>query len=60
LVRGEGLAERADAIFAVRQAVDLLEAAESGDQKRLRSRLTTVENEWVLYRRFEGAVHSPE
>ena len=54
LVRAEGLAEWADAIFAVRQAMDLLEAAEEKNEKSLRRWLTTVEDEWALYWRSEG------
>jgi hypothetical protein len=48
------LAEWAEAIFAVRQAVDLLEAAEAKDEKRLRRWMSFVEDEWASYWRSEG------
>jgi len=54
LLPAEGLAEWAEAIHAVRQAVEILDAAQAGDERRLR-RWIRAGDEWATYQRREAS-----
>jgi len=54
LLPAEGLAEWAEAVYGVRQAVELLDAAQAGDERRLR-RWIRAGDEWATYQRREAS-----